>query len=207
MIDWDKIELDYRAGIKSEQQICNEHKISLSKLKTVAADRGWTRKVLSPEDEATIHAIAHYHHQEHPRFPCDSLFDEEEVKKVALMTAGQVVSRHREDISQLRGVTKHVLTSIEHFISTGDGSNMAKMMGKNDGVVDLIEKSSRIMTRFVALERQAYGLENMSIDNIDGDENPMSKDIRNLTEKLREMTEQKAQKVEPKVEVTKVVGD
>lgn len=199
--DWDKIEIDYRAGIKSEAQICAEHGITAAKLKSVAADRGWTRKVLSPEDEATVHAIAHYHKQEHPRFPCDSLFDEEEVKKIALMTAGQVVARHREDVAKMRGVTKHILTSIDHYIATGDEKEMVKMMGAKDGVVDLVEKTSRIMTRYVALERQAYGLENMSIDNAEGEDNPLAREVKELNQRLRNITEQKAQRAEPKTSV------
>lgn len=199
MTDWDAVELDYRAGVMPEIEICRKHKITTNQLSTAARDRGWTRRVLSPEDEATVYAIAH-RVQSHPRFPCDSLFDADEVKKIHLMTAGQVIREHRSDISKLRGLTKEILVRVEHYLETDDAKPMIKMLGPKESASDLIEKCSRIMTRSIALERQAYGLESMSIDNVDGEENPMAKDIRDLTAKLREITEQKAQKVEPAAE-------
>ena len=191
--DWDAIELDYRAGILSDSMIASKYDIPISGLRAAARSRGWTKTIIPPDQQAEVETYAI---QRHPRFPCDSLFDADEVKKAKLMTMGQVLGEHRQDIMRLRTVSKHMLVTVEHLIETGDATPMLPFLSKNDSASDLVEKVSRIMTRGIALERQAYGLENMSVDNTHGDDNPLAKDIKDLSEKLRIITEQKAQRAD-----------
>lgn len=194
--DWDAVELEYRQGMMSIKEICLKHRVTESEVKKAAASRGWTQTVLTPEDEADVMAYAE---QESPRYPIDSLFTPEDVKKNALLTAGQVIRQHRKDIGRLRESTMRMLDAIEGYISTGNASEsgILKYLGPKESPSDLIEKISRTMTRYTALERQAYGLDTMAVDNDEGEENPMAKQIRDLGATLRQITADKAQRVEP----------
>lgn len=198
--DWDAVELDYRQGMMSVKEICLKHRVTESDLKNAAKTRGWTQTVLTPEDEADVMAYAE---QETPRYPVDSLFSPEDVKKNALLTAGQVIRHHRNDVAKLRASSMKMLDSIDAYIATGDiqGSGILKYLGAKEGPSDLIEKISRTMTRYVALERQAYGMESMAIHNDEGEEDPMAAQIKALSESLRQITADKAQRPEPTQEV------
>lgn len=213
--DWDNVELDYRTGIKSLQQIAEENDTSASKISEVAETRCWTQEILSPEDEATVLTMAD---QEVARFPCDSLFSPDDVKYKAMMTAGQVVKKHRHDITKMRHISTEMTDRLMGYLQAtsgkegpitsqdeegneivvDDGKNVPRFLviaGK-DSAMDVLDKLSKILMRTVEMERQAYGLESMTIVEDQEGENQVAREIRQLSNRLQLITEQKAQRAE-----------
>lgn len=193
--DWDAVELDYRTGILTIQTICKKYDITVGVLTNAASSRGWVQNILTPEDEATVLGLSE---QETPRFPIDSLFDNDTIKRQTLLTAGQMVRLHREDIRKMRMISSKMTEKLATFIETGDIGQLFGLLGKTDSAADLLEKLSRIMVRTVELEREAYGLSSMTIVPDEEAENQVHKDIKNLGDRLHRITQQKAQKVEEK---------
>lgn len=218
LLDWDRVELDYRTGLHSNATLAEKYGISENVITKAAQSRCWTKEMLTPSDEATVLAIA-----ETPRFPIDSLFSPDDVKRKVLMTAGQVVKVHREEIAKLRGITTEITDRLLGFLEATSGeqgditeldeegkeqiSNKNKAVPKflviagKDSAADLLEKVSRIMVRTTELERQAYGLDSMTIIPNEEEENQVSRDIKSLAERIRQITSDKAQKVKPKKNV------
>ena len=191
MIDWDEIELAYRTGVMSDVDICEKYDIKSHELDNAVKTRGWTQEILTPEDEATVLGLA-----EHPRMPIDSLFSTDDIKRQALMTAGQIVRLHRTDINKMRGMSALIMEKLQLFIDTGEHQHLLGFVGAKDSATDLLEKLSRVLTRIVTLERQAYGLETLTIVPDMDEENQVSKDIKRLSEQLKQITQAKAQKAE-----------
>lgn len=201
-IDWDKIELDWRAGILPVPTIAKNHGVSERAIKNAAETRGWVREMLRPEDEAEVLGAAEIiDAQDSPRFPIDSLFSREDAKRRQLLTAGQVILTHRKDVAQLRDITSNMTNRLAAYLENpNDDDNvkaLLKVLGGKESPGDLLEKLSRVMTRVIALEREAYGMSHMTIDPDAGTENPVAKHIEQLHDKIRMLTSDKAQKKEP----------
>lgn len=187
-LDWDAVELDYCAGVLPDKTIAEKYGISLTVLQNRARSVGWAKTVLTMEDQANVFEMA-----ENPRFPADSIFTQEDIKVKALMTAGQVVANHRKDVAKLREMTSNITGRLEDYLLNDDPSRLVKVLGGKESPADLLEKLSRILTRVVTLEREAYGLGSLTINNEDGSQEAITKEIRELGERLKLITQQKAQ--------------
>lgn len=204
-VDWDAVEVDYRVGILSDKDICLKHGITIGVLQKNAEKAGWTQTIRTPEEEADILARAgtfgDYNSstpQLEPRFPIDSIFTADEVKKKNLLTAGQVITAHRKDIADLRGISSEMTKRLNNYLLDPDNEEskmgLYKILGAKEGPSDLLEKLSRVITRLVTIEREAYGMTTLSIDNEAGEEDVTSRKIDELKQSLLRITNDKAQK-------------
>jgi hypothetical protein len=216
--DWDAVERDYRAGVLSLTEICKRHMINMSTLKGKAADRGWTRIMRDDIEEAELMGACDL--IEAPRFMADSLFDKEDLRKHALLTAGQVVREHRKDVRKLREISAKIVQYLEIELGIGqpeDGVMPIHARGEKESPADLLEKLSRVMMRTVAIERQAYGLNGLTITpdgDADATGDAVAREIADIKSSLNRITAEKResdgakkqQGPEPSVHVTTGAG-
>jgi hypothetical protein len=173
--DWERIEQDYRAGLKSLREIGEEHGITHAAIRKRALRDGWERNL-----SAKIHAKA------------DALVSKAlvsaQVSKTAILTESMLVDgiaqmqagvrlRQRGTITKAQAITEKLLAELEQIT---DNRDLFEMVGEtlyapdksgrdrlNDLYVKVIELPGRIkgakeladtLATLIRLEREAYGI-------------------------------------------------
>lgn len=180
-IDWDKIERDYRADVLSIAQISRESGAPSSTIRARAKRLGWSRnltaRIKSKADEivnqdAIKSAVANIQASE-----------EQTIEENARLTAG-VRLAHRKDINRARLATVTLLEDLEAMIGQDGRESLAELLKAlvDEGLIEErdstaiaaykkatglsqqianMQKLADTMTKFVALERQAWNLDNL----------------------------------------------
>lgn len=180
-IDWDKIERDYRADVLSIAQISRESGAPSSTIRARAKRLGWSRnltaRIKSKADEivnqdAIKNAVANIQASE-----------EQTIEENARLTAG-VRLAHRKDINRARLATVTLLEDLEAMIGQDGRESLAELLKAlvDEGLIEErdstaiaaykkatglsqqianMQKLADTMTKFVALERQAWNLDNL----------------------------------------------
>lgn len=178
--DWEKAELAYRAGVKTVAQIAVECGIKDSTLRTRAKRHGWKRDLSSriklKADELVqqdaIRAAARDIAQT----------DDSTIEENAKLTASVRLS-HRKDIDRARNATMTLLEELEAMIGVDNRERLDELFlrivgtGKmtDEQIEDAMKAYERVtsfgahvgsmqrlsdtMTKLIALERQAWGLD------------------------------------------------
>jgi hypothetical protein len=166
-IDWDKVELDYRAGALSLGSICNFHNITRQQLMGKVSSGAWTRDLMS-QVRAEVNERLFMSRQR-----------EEQGKDhvaIAAQVTIDVVMGHRRDIRHLREIFVKTLDRINEIVEVdlSDPSqledsaevlrslNSRAILGRNQGVVGAIDTLASAYQRIIALERQAFGLDSLT---------------------------------------------
>jgi hypothetical protein len=176
--DWERIELDYRAGIKSLREIADGSGVSHVTVSKRAKAHGWVRdlskKIQAKADELVNKAMVNK-----PVNTASAVSERETIDANAQAVAS-VKMAHRKDIQRTRSITMALLEELE--LQTGrDTVIMLEQLGdmlrcEDDKGVDklndlyhkVISLPGRAKTMkdlgeslrvLVALERQAFGLD------------------------------------------------
>jgi len=142
--DWEAIEADYSAGVKSIRSIAGEHGVAESTIRKRANRDGWQRD-LSTSVRSAVKAklVRGKGAQSDVRTDADIIDS-------ASSEMAQVVMGHRTLISQWRGIsTKLAITLDEMTVDEENHNEFARSL--NSGV-DALGKC-------IKLERQAYGMD------------------------------------------------
>lgn len=180
-IDWEQIERDYRADVLSIAQISRESGAPSSTIRARAKRLGWSRnltaRIKSKADEivnqdAIKNAVANIQASE-----------EQTIEENARLTAG-VRLAHRKDINRARLATVTLLDDLEAMIGQDGREGLAELLKAlvDEGLIEErdstaiaaykkatglsqqianMQKLADTMTKFVALERQAWNLDNL----------------------------------------------
>lgn len=180
-IDWEQIERDYRADVLSIAQISRESGAPSSTIRARAKRLGWSRnltaRIKSKADEivnqdAIKNAVANIQASE-----------EQTIEENARLTAG-VRLAHRKDINRARLATVTLLDDLEAMIGQDGRESLAELLKAlvDEGLIEErdstaiaaykkatglsqqianMQKLADTMTKFVALERQAWNLDNL----------------------------------------------
>lgn len=171
-IDWEKIEEDYRAGIKSSVQIAKEHGITEGAIRKKAKQQSWERDLSYKVRQKVRTELVRV---EPVRGPSTSPAEEAEIVRQAAATQIEVVRSHRKSIGVAqRAVDKlllelhessdfrdDIIEAIELETENDRGKDRRAMMMRavalpsRSGIVD---KLSSAMTKLVTLERQAFNI-------------------------------------------------
>lgn len=178
VIDWEKIELDYRAGIKSLRQIAGEHDIAESGIRRRAKQYEWVRD-LSEKIKAKADDIVR---TESVRSSVRTKITISEKDKIDV-SANEVASvrlAHRKDIQRSRKIAMSLFDELEHQVGIENVENLEKLgellrsdddKGRdalNDIYMKIISMPGRVkaakdlsdtLKTLIALERQAFGLD------------------------------------------------
>lgn len=176
--DWVRIELDYRAGVKSLRQIASEHDISDTAIRKRAKRDEWERD-LAPKIQAKADALVR---RAQVRAEVRSLqtVAEKELVDANAQAIADVQLSHRKDIARTRSVTMALLSELE--LQTGAenvalleqlGDLLRKPNAKGeDKLNDLYHKIIALPSRsktamdlsnslrvLVEMERKAFGMD------------------------------------------------
>lgn len=109
--DWERIELDYRAGIKTLRQIAEENGISHVAVNKRAKKEGWERdlssKINAKADALVTKAMVT------SVVTSESRIAEKQVVDVAAQAVADIRLAHRKDIHRARKVTNSLLDELE----------------------------------------------------------------------------------------------
>lgn len=177
-VDWERIELDYRAGIKTLRQMADENGVSHPAITKRAKRDGWSRdlsaKIQARADELVTKELV-----------TKSVTTETKVLERQVVEAnGQAVAEirigHRTDIARSRRLTNALLLELEQqtepqtLALLGDLGEMLRKPDErgNDKLNDLYQaiiglpersKTMKVLVeslqKLVLLERQAFGLD------------------------------------------------
>lgn len=174
-IDWEAVEMQYRAGIRSLKDIGSEFGVSDAGIIKKAKVKGWTRdlaaKIKAKADAKVSAAVV-----------SPEVSARREVSEVAVVEANadlqfQVRMNHRRGLDKLRSVKDKLVAQIEqavdNFVDLQEVIEMArnpdengmdkandalrKAMGRS-GVVDDLKKLAEIDEKVRKGEREAFGI-------------------------------------------------
>lgn len=176
--DWERIELDYRAGVRSLREIAAEHTLSEGAIRKRAKRDGWVRdlsaKIQAKADELVRKEAVR------SEVRTEKAVSERETIEANAQAVATVKLAHRKDIQRARGITMRLLEELEY--QTGaENVCLLEQMGEllrsdddkgQDKLNDLYRKIISLPGRaktmkdlgeslrvLVALERQAFGLD------------------------------------------------
>lgn len=174
-IDWERIELDYRAGVKTLRQIAEENDVTHGAINKRAKRDGWERD-LSAKIVAKAESLVSKS-EVSKQVSKDALVTERAVIEANAQAIADVILSHRKDIQRNRSLAGKMLSELE--AQTNDPElfeQLAELMAEPDqsGVdklnilyrkvlslpsrIDSAKKLAETMRVMVALEREAFGV-------------------------------------------------
>jgi len=186
VIDWEKIELDYRAGVKTLRQIADEHDISHVSINKRAKRDGWVRdlsaKIKAKADDLVTKSLVTNEVTNEKRLTEKQIIDEG-ATALTNIRLGQ-----RKDIQRSRKIAMSLFDELEMMVGQ-ENVKLLEMLGElmwspddkgNDKVNDLYMKIismpgrvksmkdlSDTLKTLIALERQAFGLDDENNKPVD----------------------------------------
>lgn len=176
VIDWESVEIQYRAGIRSLKDIGREFDVSDAAIVKRARRDGWTRDL-----KAKIHAKAESKVSESlvsAQVSAQTKVREREVIEANAAAIADVRLAHRNDIRRSRELTNKLLEELEcltdnrelfeqlgELMHSPDDKGMDRLNDLYRKVVELpnrtkvMKELAETLRVLVALERQAYNLD------------------------------------------------
>lgn len=202
-LDWEHIELDYRAGIKTLRQIADENGVSHPAITKRAKRDGWSRdlsaKIQAKADELVTKGLV-----------TKSVTTETKVAERQLIEANaQAIAdirlAHRSDIHRARRLTNSLLSELEkqtdqvpelqelgEILRRPDDKGMDKLNDLYQAIISLPERSKTMkvlaesLQKLVDMERTAFGMDAKGADDDKkGLEAVSTKDLLLLANALR----------------------
>lgn len=174
--DWERIERDYRAGVKTLRQIADENGVSHTAIGKKAKREGWERD-LSAKIAAKAEALVSKA-EVSKEVSTEARITEREIVESNAQAIANAIMAHRGDIRRNRALANKLLTELE--AQTGDPElfeRMAELMESPDekGVdklnelyrkvislpsrIDGAKKLAETLRVTIALEREAFGMD------------------------------------------------
>lgn len=176
-IDWERIELDYRAGLKTLREMAGEHSISEGSIRKRATRDGWTRDVSAKVQARANELVRKAEVRAEVRKECANT--ERVLIEASAQAIAEVKLSHRTDVTRFRSLLTNLLAELEH--QTDDlslyeqlGDLMAKPNERGeDKLNDLYRKVIGLPQRtkvivdlantlktLIGLERESYNIDN-----------------------------------------------
>ncbi len=169
--DWERIELDYRAGVRSVRSIAAAHGLAHSSIQWRAKVQGWVREVTAKGLCAGAVVVSQVGEPEAGRvgesavamvgealrvdaLPMDALLVNEWVPEsqgdaAGVYTVAEVQLCQRRDIARLRALVMKITRLLEH---PSEALTLQQQ-------IDCAKKLSETQKTLIALEREAYGID------------------------------------------------
>ena len=183
--DWDKIELDYRAGIKSLRQLGTEHGISEGAIRKRAKRDEWTRDLSERIQDKAEQLVRKEAVRKEVR--AERVASERQVVDANAQAVADIRLAHRRDISRARKVTNALLDELEQqtdpetvqlleqlgeLLYSPDDKGRDKLNELYQAVISLPERSKTMkvlaesLAKLVDLERAAFGMDSKELARI-----------------------------------------
>lgn len=175
-IDWEKIELDYRAGLKTLRQIADEHGVAHSAISKRAKRDDWSRDLsvkIAKKAESLVNK-----HLVNKEVNKETTASEREIIDANANAIVQVKLGQRKDIGKARSLANSLLEELEHqTINREDYESLGILLRSEDerGIDKLndlymkamstpsrivsMQKLADTMKTLIGLEREAFGID------------------------------------------------
>lgn len=185
-IDWQTIELDYRAGIKTLRQIAGEHDISEGAIRKRAKRDDWTRD-LSGKIKAKSDELVRKQEVRNEVRKQNSVTEKQVIQANAQAITDIRLSQRR-DIQRSRRIVMGLFDELEHLVGV-ENVELLEQLGElmyepdekgRDRLNEIYQKIislpgrvkagkdlSEALKTLIALERQAFGLDDKENHTID----------------------------------------
>ena len=198
-VDRERLELDYRAGIKTFREMAADHEISAPRVKQIANEEGWSRDLTkriqaAAEDKLNKANLNAALNADKKKVSENEVVDVISTQQVAIRLA------HRQDIQRSRALFAALMDELEAttnnrelFEQLGELLDRSADEGRTDklnelyrrvttltGRVENAKKLVEVLEKVVRLEREAFG-----IDKEDGKENPIDTALKAIAEMKR----------------------
>lgn len=186
VIDWEKIELDYRSGVKSLREIATDHEISEGAIRKRAKRDDWSRD-LSAKIKAKADDLVRKEQVRSEVRTQNTISEKETIDANANLVASVRLSQ-RKDIQRSRKIAMSLFDELEHQVGIENVENLEKLgellrseddKGRdalNDLYMKIISMPGRVksmkdlsdtLKTLIALERQAFGLDDENNKPVD----------------------------------------
>lgn len=142
--DWEAIEADYSAGMKSVSAIAREHGLTEGAIRKRAKKHGWQRDLSKSVRSAAQAKLVRGEGTTSETRTDSDIIDE------ASDEITRVVMGHRQDIREWRGIAKKLAATLT--VMELDASNHDKYARSLNAGIDALGKA-------IKLERQSYGMD------------------------------------------------
>lgn len=176
-IDWEKIELDYRAGIKTLRQIADEHGITEGAIRKRAKRDDWSRDLSTKIDKKADDLVRRSLVRNEVRNSAEYKATEKQVIDANAQAILEVRLSHRKDIAKAKNLMNALLDELDNqtierelyerlgeFLRNEDEKGIDKL---NDLYQRVISTPSRVqsmqkladtMKTLITLEREAFNI-------------------------------------------------
>ncbi len=160
--DWEGIERDFRAGVRSIREIARSHTahgipVSEAVIRKRAKQKGWIRNLAARVRERVEAKLV----RSEVRTPASPELEERAVEVEATRQIGVLVLQRR-DITKLRLRKDRLLERLDRLVGRKRGRADGLTLGELALEASIIERVSRIDVRIQQLERAAWGLDRIS---------------------------------------------
>ena len=184
--DWDQIELDYRAGVKSLRQIASEQNVSEGAIRKRSKRDEWLRDLSKKIQDKADDLVRKETVRSEVR--TKTTISEKDTIDANANVVASIRITHRKDISRARSISMKLFDELELMVGA-ENVGLLQQLGEllyspddkgmdklNDLYMKIISLPNRVkaikelsdtMKTLVALERQAYGLDDENNKPID----------------------------------------
>ena len=177
VIDWEKIELDYRAGVKTLRQIADEHGISHVSINKRAKRDDWVRdlsaKIKAKSDNMVTKSLVT------SEVTSEKRISEKQIVDDGATALTNVRLAQRKDIQRSRSIAMRLFDELEHAVGVENAAqleHLGELLRNEDdkgrdvlndiyakiislpGRVKAMKDLSDTLKTLVGLEREAFGL-------------------------------------------------
>lgn len=190
VVDWEAVERDYRAGLKSLREIGKDHGVSHVAVQKRAAREDWARD-LSAKIKAKAEALV-TKAEVTSQVTAETAATENAIVEANATAIMRVRLEHRKDIARARSLAMNLLAELEQTAEATplierlealvaadaglDGTVALKRQQQLDKVLELGNRTATMkmladtMTKLIGLEREAYSLKTADAKDPDGDD-------------------------------------
>ncbi len=148
-INWPAIEIDYRAGVKSLRVLAAEYGISHGAINKRARRDGWSRDLSARIAERTREMVSRA--AVSAEDTAVSRAAERTVVEANATLQADIILAHRTDIQAARALVVSMLGELDAAGQAREELSLSSRAG-------IVDKLSGALSRLVALEREAFGL-------------------------------------------------
>lgn len=146
--DWERIELDYRAGVLTLREIAEPHGITEGAIRKKAKAQGWVRdlsaKVQAKADDLVRKDLVRNEVRK------DSYLTEKDIVDGTAEVVAQVQIRQRKDVTRSTSLVNNLFKELE-----SDGELLAKR-------IDCVKKLVDAQKVLFGMEREAYNIQSQA---------------------------------------------
>lgn len=161
-IDWEKIEFDYRAGVKSLREIGDLYGCTEGAIRKRAKIDKWTRDLSARIEAAVRNKLVREEVRKAERDANQA--SEKEIIESNAQAILKVRLEHRSDISRAKGLVSKLFGEVESSVFV-EGQNPPAETLTLPQRVDCVRKLTDSAKTLIAMEREAWGI---SSDNGEG---------------------------------------